>query len=675
MGLKTIPIKLSYNSYDDDISSFFNTVIGQSTLYRRVAAYFSSTSFRAISRGLSKLVASRGRVKMIVSIILSEEDFKAITKGLADKNAYIASLFSSQEALEHLMASESVEALYRLISNGALEMKFAISNTGIFHMKFGIVEDSEGNRLSFSGSLNETEAGYLQNGEEFKVFRGWIEGERDYVEDDLRKFNRYWENTIPHPDIVICTLPDEARSKISDALKAKSQSQAAKAHIEKPLRPYQRTAVDKWFSNGRKGIMEMATGTGKTSIALEIMSKLLVENPRLVIIVAVPTKVLITQWVNEIAESLHCNALIVPPATRAAVSKRIDNTYWEGGRNPIIILGTYNYLSTRAFYSYFEDLKMPILLVADEVHSAGASAHQGVLRETYDYRLGLSATPVRQFDPEGTQILESYFGGIVYSYGLKDAIRDGYLSEFSYYPEFAELSEEEVARYVYLTRKYGSSLGSSGDAKIEDGGWKAKAEQILFQRAKVVKKAKDKLAKFELIASKLISEGRISGTVVFYEDEEQLRQGNRKLDKLGVRYAIVSAQTGDIDRESAKGRFIRGEFDCICSMRVFDEGVDIGSIRNEIIMSSSVNQRQLVQRIGRAIRKAENKGEVRIYEVSAAVSDASLEVGMREAEKSIVSKEIQRMVFISKAARNELECYNSLGLIAAKLGINIWEFI
>jgi superfamily II DNA or RNA helicase len=215
----------------------------------------------------------------------------------------------------------------------------------------------------------------------------------------------------------------------------------------------------------------------------------------------------------------------------------------------------------------------------------------------------------------------------------------------------------------------------SGAEMLEDKSGKSKAELILFQRARVVKKAKDKLRKFEVIVSKLISEGRISGTVVFYEDEEQLRLGNEKLNMLGVRYAVVSAQIGELDRELVKERFMRGDIDCVCSMRVYDEGVNIESIRNEVILSSSVNQRQLVQRVGRAIRKAENKGEVRIYEVAAAVSDYSLEEGLREAERSIVSNEVQRMVLISKAAKNELECYNSLEMIATKLKINIWEYI
>lgn len=563
MGLKQLDLHRSYDSYSDNISDFFNNVLDQSTKYLRAAAYFSSTSIKVLSRGLKGLIRNNGQVKMLVSVIISDKDQEAIMRGITNKEDIISNIFTEEQLIQSLSGDDSTESLYELILSGKLAMKFILSKRGIFHMKFGIVTDNEGNAISFSGSVNETAEGYEVNGEEFKVFRSWVNGEGHYVSDDLGKFNNYWNGLIPIDGVMTSSLPDSVRGRIS---KVVSDFKLKKGQDMPKLRHYQESAIEKWESNGFKGIIEMATGTGKTRVALEIIRKTVKKRAIDIVVVAVPTKELVYQWIENLKSSHLVNPTEAVSSNVKTILKTLDKASWEDSGSSILsLVGTYSFFSREDIADRLNLHQSRILFIADEVHGAGAPTYSRSLSNEFVYRLGLSATPARYFDEEGTNTLLGYFGGIVFTYTLKNAIEDGYLTPFSYYPIFAYLQDAELEEYKKITRKYANSNYAGED----DEGSKP-LEILLFQRARIVKKAKDKLSKVDEVLTELVEDNDIGHTLIYFEDNDQIQQSNFILDRKNVKYGIISADTDKAQRDSLFSRFRSGDIDCLCSMKVLD---------------------------------------------------------------------------------------------------------
>lgn len=671
MSLKDLNLKRSYDSYGDNIESFFNSTLEESNCYLRAAAYFSSASLKVLSRGLSHFIAKSGQIKMIVSVVVSEIDVQAINNGILDKSKVVNDLFSDTRIIESLTGRDSAKALYELILSGKLEMRFVISEVGIFHMKFGIIKDQDGNAISFSGSLNETGEGYVSNGEEFKVFRSWISGENYYVQDDLEKFHNYWKGSFPRNGIIVSNLPGETTQRIHHVV---SRIIQLPSMALPELRAYQLIAIQKWEKNGFKGIIEMATGTGKTRVALEIIKNISIKYPGVIIIISVPTRGLLKQWIQTLSESHLCKPIEANSENMKTILKEIDKVTWANHeKSTIALVGTYAYFSGKTFREKLDLKDYPILFISDEVHTAGSPVFSRALNSNYKFRLGLSATPSRYFDDEGTNFIMEYFGGIVFTYTLKDGITDTFLSPFNYFPKFASLLSEEVDEYKRLTRKYSSS--THGEREFLTRESKKELQLVLFLRAKVVKKAANKLKEVEEILADLIEKRDIAHTLIYYEDTEQIGDSIYVLDQKNIKYGIISADTVDEQRNSLIGKFDKGEIDCLCSMKVMDEGIDIPSVRNEIILSSSGNPRQIVQRIGRALRKFPGKDGAKIFEVSAIAPEHALDSAIDNIERRIVEKEIKRMIYIAKASSNELHCYDIFEEIGKRFEINIWEYL
>ncbi len=146
MSFEDLNLKKSYDSYTSNlVEEFFNPVLSEAKIYMRAAAFFSSSSFKAMSRGLSHLLSNGGSMKLLVSVVVSEEDYNAIVEGKKQREEAIASIFTEDGFFSEMLKNDSVNALCKLVSSGRLEMKFLISKRGIFHMKFGILEDWRGN--------------------------------------------------------------------------------------------------------------------------------------------------------------------------------------------------------------------------------------------------------------------------------------------------------------------------------------------------------------------------------------------------------------------------------------------------------------------------------------------------------------------------------------------------
>jgi superfamily II DNA or RNA helicase len=674
-------IKSSYNSDEDDlITDFFESVLSETKVYKRVAAYFSSSSFKVLSKGLSHLLWSEGNMSLLVAELINEGDFAAIRDGVSNPEKIVESLFlDKEEELLELMKNANVKALGYLLATNRLSIKFVLTSKPqrIFHLKFGIFYDELGNKISFSGSINETLSAYEANIEEFKVFRGWVEGENKYIESDEQRFNSLFEGEVRNQDYYVADLPKEVRKILTGAVDKKETHVQHQSSESVKLRNYQNSAIEAWEKAKYKGIVQMATGTGKTVVALKCMDQLLKNSSvdKVMFVIGAPTLSLLTQWKSNLQRYFASGNILSTGLGRNELYDRIKR-FERSDDNYMILLGTYLSLNKPWLINeLLEPVKEKVALIADEVHWIGSQELRKAMRDEYPFRLGLTATPMRHFDEEGTEQLLQYFNGIVYKYTIKRAIEEGYLTPYDYHLFEARLSKDELRKYAKMTRSVlGTPRGGREEAKLTED----KINVLLSQRARIIKKAKDKLRAINAILRDLQERDKLKNLIIYFEDNTQIEEFMEEIfplysDKI---FRVISGDDEDAARIKLIENFSNGSIDCIVGMRLLDEGIDIPSAERAIFVSSSTNPKQFIQRRGRILRLNKGKPKAEIYDIFVLVDHSGLKDDLAiRIEKNIANKELKRICTFGTNATNKSEFLSEIGLLGDKLGINVWEII
>jgi len=670
LSLKEINVKRVYDvTHKQAADEFFNPALANAFLYQRATAYFSSASFRILALGLSSLFWSNGKMQLLAGRLLSKEDWYAIASSKGNVNIELTKIFPTIEELKKMMEDDNVRALAELLRTGSLEVKFVLSVNPerLFHSKFGIILDKEGCGIAFAGSINETEEGLESNIEAFNTFRSWEEGEKEYYDEYSSLFRKYWEG-MAIDGIMVSDIPEELKDRVIIAATEFSKEQKNILGSHPCLRPYQREAVNYWKRNGYKGLLEMATGTGKTITALECVKELNNSQGNYPTIIAVPTIEVARQWQASWMTFFGKYPMIY---TSEGSKKAGLKEYVSIIGNGAAIIVTYSFLAGK----FFRENILPLLgkdalLIADEAHHLGAPKYKEILSWPYRFRLGLSATPHRLFDDEGNELIEDFFGKETFAYGLQQAIDDGYLVRYLYFPKFVELTDEEINDYLELTRrmlrhwaKYLDDLDKERKAN------KDYLERLIYERAKIVKKASAKYAELRGILAALKREGKLSKLIIFCEDNEQLKLVSAELRSLGVVYRKISSDENSAQREKAINEFASGDIDAIVSMRVLDEGVDIQTAERAILMSSSKNPRQYIQRAGRVLRKSPGKKMAEIFDIIVYADPVKVGSQIEKIERVAIKGEIMRAMYFTQWAQNNLDCYKAIKSLKNKINI------
>lgn len=368
--------------------------------------------------------------------------------------------------------------------------------------------------------------------------------------------------------------------------------------------PYQDAAVNAWLSQGGRGIFEHATGSGKTFTALMAIRQHIERgNPALVV---VPSRLLLDQWASEIKDELPEAALLLAGGGNNAwrAPHRLKGMTGadtaHGGR---IVLATMQTASMDGFRDAVID-GGHLLLVADEVHQIGSPQHARIMNVDASSRLGLSATPVRYGDPEGTGRIFDYFRDVVPPpITLADAIEAGRLVPYEYFPHPLNLTAEEADEWRSYTEKIRREIARQ---KPDDAGVRPlsdKAKMLLIQRSRVAKKASAKVRLACTVLKERFENGR--SWLVYCEDADQLAQVLAALRQEGMDpVEYHSKMEGD---RAATMSWFRSFGGILVSIRCLDEGVDIPDVSHALILASSQNPRQFIQRRGRVLRRAPGK--------------------------------------------------------------------
>lgn len=703
MTLSKAPLRISYRSGRDDlVRDFYVPCLERAVLYRRAVGYFTSSGLAHAARGVASLVARGGKMRLVASPYLEESDLAALTKAKERPEEVLKSIVSRQLGdIADYIVRERLNALAWLIADGALEIRLALRldadgqiAQGLYHEKTGIFSDDEGNHVAFAGSANETAGGLVDNFESIKVFWSW-DDPHGRVAEEIENFEALWSNNTNGLRVLDFT-------RISHELLRKYQL-AHRPHLEERVRKnyrvevasvapgtipanltprdYQKEAMRAWLAAGGKGILAMATGAGKTLTALYLACKLLEkpENRPMVILVVCPYLNLAYQWIREMGR--FGIAPVQCFESKALWESELQEAYQKLATKltPVVgvIVTNKTFLST-AFQSALKPNLAVHLLIADEVHNLGAPRLQEMLPQQIRLRLGLSATPERHHDEEGTQAIFGYFGQPVFEFGIADAIKKEVLVPYMYHPVLVSLTEGESAEYLELTEKILRLFPRDEDHSISDA-----LKKLLIKRARLLASAANKLPALR----KTIQDLRepLERAIVYCGDgsvecpvtddlDRQIAVVTRILgEELGLRVRRFTCEESGEEREEIISALKMRDLNAVVAIRCLDEGIDIPDARIGFLLASSTNPRQFIQRRGRLLRRSDDTGKRRAVIYDFIVEPPDFGGGFQDdafnLERRFFQRELQRILEFCATAENGPDALHQLEPLRRKYNL------
>jgi superfamily II DNA or RNA helicase len=715
-SLKDLVLKHVYRTGDDDLfHDFYKPVLSEAVKYDRAVGYFSSSILAANLKGLGSIIHSNGTMRLIIGHPLEREEFEAIryavTSPLELAQQYSATLLQWIHS-DKDVSSKSLELLAILIASGRLKIKFAFRRAGMYHEKVGIIYDSYGDAVVFQGSANETPSGMFEhlNAESISVYKSWEpELFEAYGKVYQEGFEKLWNSEQKNTFVV--DIGSDFYSEVSKYVESSPklqtfslldiegiEEQIAKYEVEQtntntnntPNVPYflnghkfnvkdhQKVALKKWRANGYKGILKLATGSGKTitSIygAVKVYETLKNQNRGLCLIIAVPYIELASQWGENLLDfGISCHKCYNAKDSWLPSVQESIATFNAGIKDFICLVVVNRTLASNDFQQVLSSINpKSMMFIGDECHNHGSNKINSLLPLS-GFRMGLSATPFRSDDDEidsmfpnvSRENLLSYYGDIVAEYGLGDAIHDEILTPYDYHLVPVYLNDEEQESFEELSEKISSIITKSGGQLSKDD--KEKLTIFCGQRSRLLGSASDKLKKLNELSS-MIPESMRNLTLFyagegkpFKQDEDShdckvIDQVSDVLYKNGWKTSQFTSAINSAERKSVMEAFKDKAINALVAMKVLDEGIDVPACQTAVILSSTRNPRQYVQRRGRVLRRFPNKRKAIIYDFLVLPS-SDFE---QPASKKLISAEMERVNDFLLLADNKLQVEKQL---------------
>jgi len=685
-GLRSLILNDRYRSdHEDVVANFFVPAFKAASNYSRAVGYFTSTSLALYARGIEKFANRGGSMRLIASPHLNEDDIIDIERGYSVREVIERATVRELDLEMREPVLDGLGLLGRLIAEGKLDIKLAFleheGRIGIYHEKLGIFRDDQGDLVGFTGSSNETYGGLLANFESVEVYRGWVAGDGARALRLESDFQALWSNKTPH--LSVERFPEVARKRLikmanerptaalpgrDDALTPPQVKVSEPSRLSLPgglvVRGYQREAVESWLRHQGRGILKMATGTGKTKtamIAATQLAKVLREREQpLILLVIAPLQHLVDQWITEVEEFGVRPVAIYESSQKwlPVVEEQLGEARM-GQRPVVVMIATNASFAGDKFQSVLSRVMQPLMVIADEAHNLGSSAYRSSLPVNATYRLALSATPERWFDDEGTDALIDYFGPIVFELGLGQAIQMGALTRYLYLPRLIELNEQEASLYADITAQIAACIAAGENLKDADPA--SPLGYLVRQRSGILGHATGKLpvlrsdlavrstSWFQLI---YCAEGRRPAEPGDPPGPSQLTEVMQLVGReLHLAAHSYISETPRVERRVLLRRFgIGNDLRVLVAMRCLDEGVDIPDARTGYLLASSSNPRQFIQRRGRLLRRAPGKDLAEILDYLA-VPPSGTPVNF-DVERALLARELQRANEFGKLSEN-----------------------
>lgn len=717
MSLRNIQIESEYrNLHGNIIRDFYNPLLSEAIAYDRSVGFFSSTALSCFSVGLCDFLKNGGRIRLVATPYLSTEDIQAMRDGYKARNeiierALMRYLFEPENGKE----IERLNMLANLIAECRMDIKIALTKAGMYHEKLGIIEDSEGNFVAFSGSSNESENAFLNNYESTDVFCSWKEFEKDRALKKKKSFEKIWNGTDDALEIL--DFP-----KLKDEIIRRYKKSAPKFDIdddvtyeppkiggmnlgettanysplveknaptmpkwfEENIYDYQKEAIENWAKCDFCGIFDMATGTGKTLTGLGALVKCVEKNNNiLATFIVVPYQHLVEQWVEDI-EKFNIKPIVAYSTSpqsnwKDRLKKAVRDQRIRSKEKGFFCCVTTNATFKSSFMQeQIDNVSKNILLIVDEAHNIGTSNSQRFLDSRFRCRLALSATLDRHKDVEGTAFLYSYFGKVCISYTLEKAIAEGKLTPYKYKPILVYFTDDELSEYKQISNEILLHVTKkNGKVELDPYG-----EYLAIKRSRLVAGANNKLDAFRKEIEVYKEKENIlvyCGATTTNLDEDSCKYDNcesqteeRQIvaitkilgNEMNMKVARFTSEEDIVQRQMICQKFKEGDLQAIVAIKCLDEGVNIPSIKTAFILASTTNPKEYIQRRGRVLRKCAGKSFAEIYDFVTLprnlqqVSNFSKEE--LKADFSLVKNELRRIKEFSRLSDNEID---SLDLI------------
>ena len=673
MGLDDLSGELDfhYSSMRDDVvSKLYRPCLRNSSLYRRGVGFFRSSAFRLMGRDLVEFCLNGGRMEILTSTDIDPKDHESAMEGYELSSFYE----TLEEMLDDQVMREPTKLLCALVATGHLTIKIAVvPEGGIYHDKVGYFQDSAEppNIVAFSGSGNETFSALRGKGgnverydviwnwdDSWKVHgRRWKEGLDEDLEGESRGFD-VLDFTEVEPSFI---ERHSISTEISDYLEDEDGKDLESSLP--PLRDHQKEGLRMWRENGCRGILEHATASGKTISSLAAMEEHLDGGGN--VIVLVPTRVLLRQWDEEISRYLP-GPVIGRIGAGHKDTDMLSIMSRRSGSEQFILLSTIRSASSgkvgRRIRRLIDDSDSEVLLVVDECHNIGSEGSAGLCASRPHKSLGLSATPERMGDREGTARVFGLLGPSVHEFGLGDAMRHDppLLTPYEYHIRTVGLTRQEQEEFDQLKiriSKYYAMWKSSDEP--EKSQIKGKMEILIFKARRIIRGASGKLDAMMEILEEHFEKGQ--HWIIYCDTEEMLSLAESRIREIGIIPREYKSQMNAFSREQTLAAFER-DGGLLLAMKCLDEGVNIPCISHGMVLSSTTNPREFVQRRGRMLRRSPGKEIAHVFDAFALPAENAENTGF-------LLSELHRAKELAEESENRVTNVTEINLLIRKYGV------
>ena len=665
-SLKSLNLLSVYRTENNDLyKDFYQPILSCAIKYDRAVGFFSSSILTSSLKGISKIINSNGYVRLIIGQPLEHDEYEAIKNASTQKKQELVSKYMD-DLLEMMQSEDSYNQrlllLGYLVAINKIEIKYALRKKGMYHEKIGIVYDDKDNIVVFQGSANETPSAFFEgiNSECISVYKNWNEEIfNEYGKEYIYAFEKLWNNENKNT-LTLNVLSEQYQRinayiqeniiKNTDSLELERIFIALDNELEEknpkfqniPILPkflginpfeiryHQKDALKKWKANEFKGILQHATGSGKTITALYALTKIFEakqkNNHPLCVIISVPYIDLANQWAKEAS-----NFNIIPVRCYENKNHWYDNlklktSLFTLNQIPFLcILVVNKTLVSLDFQNLISGIPAGnLMLIGDECHRHAAEETRKSLPDAR-FRLGLSATPFIDDENEidspftnyAKENLLNYYESIVDEYTLEDAINDNILTPYKYHIIPTYLSHEEQEEYDSLSYEIGKIISQSNKKLTKSES--TRLSIISSQRSRLLGSAVNKLSALNSLIKSIPKDERKLSLV--YVGEGKNNNDDKIIDEVSK---ILRANNWTADefigstpkseRKNYLEMFKNQQIDALVAMKVLDEGIDVPACKTAFILASTKNPRQYIQRRGRVLRKYPEKNIANIYD-------------------------------------------------------------
>ncbi len=739
---------------------FFSDCLCNSTQFYLMLGFFSSSAINVLADGFASFLYNGGRMSLIINDILTEQDKNAIAKGGLDTPVPFFNIEDLENLKNTLSERDNhfFDCLSWLIQNNRLDIKIVVpkEGVGISHTKTGFFFDGV-NNVGFDGSCNFSRTALVDNIESLTVSCDWdgntaaatvkeikkefdrvFNGDdenvvlvtadkvitrisesfkckdlKDLLEDEYKIIQQDISNSLL-PKTVVKAL-DKAKNNIEsriEKLKSKGDSFTS-IDFEKPRFPYesgprdyQKQAFENWKNNNQKGLFAMATGTGKTLTSLNCLLNIWKKYHFYKALILVPTITLVDQWEDE-CKRFNFNYIIKVSSknpkwkTELDIIKTKESIKIEGEESSFIIIATYASFARESIFRELVDFDRnttrQILLIADEAHNMGAGRILDRLGGVkFARRIGLSATPERQFDESGNKAIMDFFGcdnSYTFEFNMQEAIDQGYLCRYKYFPHVVHLNDAEMTEYMRISLQLAKFYNCEKESFPKGNDI---LMRLLLKRKRIVHKAQEKETIFrQIVEDRFAEKGNLKYTLVYvpeganpdnetadvFDDTESILDDNysenlidtytRIVQNVSKTTTVKKFVSGSRERNDILYKYANGEIEVLTSMKCLDEGVDVPRSEMAIFCASTGNPRQFIQRRGRILRKHPDKHMAVIHDLVVAPKIYSAQENYNM-ERSLIKSELKRVRDFAVLSENADFAYNELSEILSYYNINLF---